>query len=87
MNQQEILHIFHETVLLIVTRSAPLLLISVVIGLIVSVFQAVTQIHEQTLTFVPKVLAIAIVLIVAGSWLLTSLVDFFKYIIDIMIGL
>ena len=87
MDQQEILLIFHETILLIVTLSAPLLIISIAIGLVVSVFQAATQIHEQTLTFVPKVLAIAIVLIIIGSWLLTSLVDFFKYTIDIMIGL
>ena len=87
MEQEQILLIFHETILTIITLSAPLLLISLMIGLIVSVFQAATQIHEQTLTFVPKVLAIAIVLIIAGSWLLTSLVDFFNYIIQIMIGL
>jgi flagellar biosynthetic protein FliQ len=50
--------------------------VSIVIGLAISIFQAATQIHEQTLTFVPKIIAIAIILVIAGSWMLTSLTDF-----------
>ena len=57
--------------------SAPLLLVSLGVGLIVSVFQAATQISEQTLTFVPKVLAIAFMLLVLGPWMLTNLTEFF----------
>ena len=57
--------------------AAPLLLVSLGVGLIVSVFQAATQISEQTLTFVPKVLAIAFMLLVLGPWMLTNLTEFF----------
>ena len=52
----------------------PLLLVGLVVGLVVSVFQAVTQIQEQTLTFIPKILAIVVVLVVGGPWMLGQLV-------------
>jgi len=60
----------------IIMTSAPLLLISLVVGLIVSIFQTVTSIQEQTLTFVPKILSIFIMLMVAGHWMLNNMVDF-----------
>jgi flagellar biosynthetic protein FliQ len=53
--------------------SLPLLLVGLVIGLVVSVFQAVTQIQEQTLVFIPKILAIALVMVIAGPWMLDQL--------------
>lgn len=56
--------------------SAPMLLTGLVVGVLVSMFQAATQINEMTLTFVPKLLAIAAVLLLAGSWMLGLLVDF-----------
>ena len=65
MNQQDVLVVFNQTIMLILKLGAPLLLVSVLIGLLVSIFQAATQIHEQTLTFVPKVLAISLVLLVS----------------------
>lgn len=77
MTQGETLSIFKDAIWLILKISAPLLLISVAIGLLISIFQAATQIHEQTLTFVPKIIAIAILLIILGSWMLTNLTDFF----------
>ncbi|MEG2770208.1 MAG: flagellar biosynthetic protein FliQ, partial [Oscillospiraceae bacterium] len=52
-----------------------------------AVFQAATQIHEQTLTFVPKVLAIVALLMLTGSWMITVMVQFFKQIFNIMSGL
>ncbi len=52
----------------------PLLLVGLVLGLIVSVFQAVTQIQEQTLTFIPKIIGLAVVLVVAGPWMLGEIV-------------
>ena len=54
----------------------PLLLVALVVGLLVSVFQAVTQIQEQTLAFIPKVLAVALVLVVAGPWMLEQMLAY-----------
>ncbi|SFK27094.1 flagellar biosynthetic protein FliQ [Halobacillus dabanensis] len=61
------------TVLLI---SGPLLILALAIGLIVSIFQATTQIQEQTLAFIPKIVAVMIGLIVFGPWMLTNMVEF-----------
>ncbi|NLW65216.1 MAG: flagellar biosynthesis protein FliQ [Clostridiales bacterium] len=77
MTQGETLSIFKDAIWLILKISAPLLLVSIAIGLLISIFQAATQIHEQTLTFVPKIIAIALLLIILGSWMLTNLTDFF----------
>lgn len=56
--------------------AAPILLISIIVGLIISIFQATTQIQEQTLTFVPKLVAVALVGLITGSWMLHQLVNF-----------
>lgn len=58
----------------VITTSAPALLVSLVIGLIISIFQTVTSIQEQTLTFVPKVLAIFLTLIIGGNWMLNNMI-------------
>ena len=67
--------------------SAPILIVSVLVGLIISIFQATTQIQEQTLTFVPKLVAIALVGLLTGSWMLHQIVSFteriFTYIAHI----
>ena len=63
---------------LLLTVSAPILLTVLVVGLIVSIVQAATQIHEATLSFVPKIVAAVAVLAVAGPWMLTTLVDFLQ---------
>ena len=64
-----------ETTMLV---SAPLLLTALLVGLIVSVFQAATQINEMTLSFIPKLAAIFVALVVAGPWMLTLLTDFMQ---------
>ena len=64
--------------------AGPILIISLVVGLIISIFQATTQIQEQTLTFVPKLIAIATILIVGGSWMLNKLVVFTNEIMNII---
>ena len=61
---------------LIIKVSAPLLLVSLCVGLAISIFQAVTSIQEQTLTFVPKVLAIFLTLMLMGNWILTEMSNF-----------
>lgn len=87
MTQSEALSILKEAIWLILKLSAPLLIVSIVIGLIISIFQAATQIHEQTLTFVPKIVAIALLLIILGSWMLTGMTDFFRSLMSYAAGL
>jgi flagellar biosynthesis protein FliQ len=67
-----------ETTLLI---SAPLLLSALVVGLIVSIFQAATQINEMTLSFIPKLIAIFAALLVSGPWILTVMTDYMRRLI------
>lgn len=87
MNQGDVLVIFRDALWLILKLSAPLLLISIFIGLIIAIFQAATQIHEQTLSFVPKIIAMAFILIVLGSWMVTNLTDFFNKVVEMMVRL
>ena len=68
--------IAREALLLILKVSLPVLLVSMVIGLIVSIFQTVTSIQEQTLTFVPKVVGIFLTLMLLGDWMLNSMANF-----------
>lgn len=67
-----------RTMMTAIMVAAPILLVSIVVGLAVSIFQATTHIQEQTLTFVPKVLAILGVLIIFGPWMLTVLIEFIQ---------
>ena len=75
ITQDAVLDIARDAVYTIVIVAAPLLLVSLVIGLIISIFQTVTSIQEQTLTFVPKILAVFIVLMLAGSWMMNTLIE------------
>lgn len=76
MTVDNVVDIAKATLWLILKVSAPMLGVSLIVGLIVSIFQTVTSINEQTLTFLPKLLAIFIVLVLAGSWILNNLVAF-----------
>ncbi len=76
MTQDTIIDIARETLWIIIKTSAPMLIVSLVVGLIISVFQTVTSIQEQTLTFVPKLLAIFIVIIISGSWIMNTIADY-----------
>ena len=76
ITQGDIIVIAKEAIYTIIVASAPLLLISLVIGLVISIFQTVTSIQEQTLTFVPKILAVFLALIVMGNWMLEEMSGF-----------
>lgn len=76
MTEGQVLDIASEAIYTIIICSAPMLVISLVVGLIISIFQTVTSIQEQTLTFVPKILAVFIGLIIFGSWILTNLTEY-----------
>ena len=87
MTQGDVLAILQESLLVALKLSAPMLVISIAIGLVIAIFQAATQIHEQTLTFVPTVLAIALLLIILGSWMMTLMDDLVQRLFRIMAGL
>ncbi len=74
MDVEAVRQITSETIYVIIITAAPLLLISLVIGLAVSIFQTVTSIQEQTLTFVPKVLGIFSGIMLLGHWMLNNMV-------------
>jgi len=76
MDQAAVLQIFQEAISTIIEVSAPVLLIGLTVGLLVSVFQAMTQINEQTLAFIPKILSILLALLLFGDWMLTRLTEF-----------
>jgi flagellar biosynthetic protein FliQ len=76
MNEIIVLDIAKQAVYLVIKVSAPMLLTSLVIGLIVSILQTVTSIQEQTLTFVPKLVAVLLIIILFGNWMLTSIKEF-----------
>lgn len=74
MNELVIMTIVKKALITGITVGGPILIISLVVGLIISIFQATTQIQEQTLTFVPKLIAIILVLVLGGPWMLNKLV-------------
>ncbi|MEZ5359881.1 MAG: flagellar biosynthesis protein FliQ [Candidatus Zixiibacteriota bacterium] len=76
MTVQYVLTLGREAILLTLMVSAPMLAFGLVVGLIISLFQAVTQIHEMTLTFIPKIVAVAAALLIFLPWMINLVVDF-----------
>ena len=76
MDPQQVFTIGEQALYLLLMVSAPVLLAVLAVGLLVSIFQAATQIHESTLSFVPKVIVAVAVLAITGPWMMTSLVDY-----------
>ena len=78
MNAQVVLTMAQNALFMLLMVSAPVLGVVLAVGLLVSLFQAITQIHEATLSFVPKLIAAIVVFAVAGPWMLTTLVDYIR---------
>ena len=78
ISESEVLDIARDAIYTIIITSAPLLLVSLIIGLIVSIFQTVTSIQEQTLTFVPKILGVFVTMLICGSWMLNNMSSFIE---------
>ncbi len=74
--EQYLLDVARDAMLTVIKVSAPVLLIGLLVGLIVSIFQATTQIQEQSLHFVPKILAMLVAMLLLGSWMLTMMKEF-----------
>ncbi len=87
MSSGDVLTIFRDSIFTMLTLSAPLLLVSIGIGLIIAIFQAATQIHEQTLTFVPKIVVSAFLLLMLGSWMITVLSELFQRVCSMALSL
>ena len=76
MTQSDVVTILQQALYTIILVCAPMLLVSLIVGLIISIFQATTQINEQTLSFAPKIIAIVVTLIAFGPWMINKLMDF-----------
>ena len=84
MNPELAVDICRKAIQTILLGSAPMLIIGLIIGLIVSIFQAATQINEQTLTFVPKIVAVFVTMLLFGPWLIKLLVTFTVDLFEVM---
>ena len=87
MSAEQVMEIMKEAMLVAFEIAGPLLIISIAVGLLVAIFQAATQIHEQTLTFVPKLIVIALVLLALGSWMSKVMNEFVVELFAIMASL
>ena len=86
MTSQSVLAIGQQALEMMLLVSAPLLLTVLAVGLLVSVFQAATQVNEMTLSFIPKLVAMCLVLVVAGPWMLGMFVDYMQRLISSIPG-
>lgn len=82
MSDADVTEIALQTMVLTAKVAAPILLTALAVGFLISLFQAATQIQEPTLSFVPKMIAVAIALLLTGNWVLASLVDFTEHLFD-----
>jgi len=76
LSQEFVLHLARDALYVALLIAAPPLIIGLAVGLLISIFQATTQIQEQTLTFVPKIVAVLFSILIFGSWMLTTIVSF-----------
>ncbi|MGH4120090.1 flagellar biosynthesis protein FliQ [Clostridium sp.] len=87
MTESIVLTVIKDAIQTAILMGAPILLTATLVGLLISIFQATTQIQEQTLTFVPKLLAVALMGLLMGSWMLRTIVTFTTRIFDLMVNM
>ncbi|MEF9941539.1 MAG: flagellar biosynthetic protein FliQ [Lachnospiraceae bacterium] len=85
MTNGEVADIMYEVFVISVKMAGPALIISMIVGIIIALFQAATQIHEATITFLPKLIIIALILVFTGSTMLGMLQDFTKQVFQLML--
>lgn len=86
MTPEYVLEVGRQAIYVLLLVSAPLLLAALLTGLLISIFQAATSINEATLSFIPKLIAMFVTLIVAGPWMLEILIDYFRRLIESIPG-
>lgn len=82
MTQDIVMSIFREAIMLAFKLALPVLLAAMVVGLVVAILQAATQIHEQTISFAPKAIAVGLVLFFMAPWMTNEILDFFKFVFE-----
>ncbi|MEG1777355.1 MAG: flagellar biosynthetic protein FliQ [Angelakisella sp.] len=87
MTEGQLLQIMTDALMVAFKLAGPMLLVSVLIGLLVAIFQAATQIHEQSLTFLPKVLVLSLMMLFMGSWMISTFSDFVGRLFLLMMNL
>ncbi|KRM05962.1 hypothetical protein FC89_GL000826 [Liquorilactobacillus ghanensis DSM 18630] len=87
MSLEMVMDVLRDAFIRTLLISAPVLLVGMIVGLVISIFQATTQIQEQTLSFVPKLIAVLLTLILAGNFMLNILLEFTKYIFRLISSL
>ena len=80
----EVADILREGIGVALKIGGPLLILSMAVGILVAIFQAVTQIHEQSLSFILKLIAVVLVLLIGGGWMLETLLEFSRYLFTLM---
>lgn len=78
MTEQQVIDVTRKALFIIIECSAPVLIISLVVGLVISIFQTITSIQEQTLTFVPKIVGVFIGVMIFGSWMMNTIVSYMQ---------
>ena len=86
MTQDTVMEIFREAIMLAFKLALPVLLVAMIVGLVIAILQAATQIHEQTISFAPKAVAVGLTLFFLGPWMTNEIIDFFNFIFDKLAG-
>ena len=84
MNAVMVAEVLRDGVWVVIKLCAPMLLLSMAVGVLLAIFQAVTQIHEQTLSFIFKLTVVVLVLLVGGGWMMETLLDFSRSIFELI---
>lgn len=87
MTPEVVMSMTYQALRVALIMAGPLLLMTLAVGLIISIFQAATQINEMTLSFIPKLLAVGATLVLLGPWLLSTMVDYIRGLLDSIPGL
>lgn len=84
MTQDVVMGIFREVIMLAFKLALPVLLVAMIVGLVIAILQAATQIHEQTISFAPKAVAVGLVIFFLAPWMTNEIIDFINFIFETM---
>lgn len=87
MTPETVMSMTYQALRVVLSMAGPLLLVTLMVGLVISIFQAATQINEMTLSFIPKLLAVAATLVLLGPWLISTMVDYIRSLLTSIPGL
>lgn len=85
MDTTQVTNILREGVWVVIKLGGPMLVLSMVVGVLIAIFQAVTQIHEQTISFILKLTVVILVLLIGGGWMMDTLLDYARRVFALMV--